>query len=174
MSIPTKKKGEDKEEHFKLFPEGVYDDVFVTGAVDGKSKSSGRDMLTLDLLLEHEGKEKTIKYFVTYSKYDDQGNVLLDEDGDPVQTFGLKNFIEALVDSAVDGDAGAEPGDLIGRRCGAEIEWETEEYKGRKRTRERVKWLNRHAEGPIVPGGEGAAAAPSAATDEGGEDDLPF
>lgn len=172
MAIPTKKKGPD-EERVELFPEGVYDAI-VVNATDGKSKSSGREMLTLGLLIQHPqdpAKEKELKHYVTYFKYDDAGNILTDDDGDPVQSFGCKAFIDALVDTSVDGENGAEPTALIGRRCLVDVEWEKEEWRGKWRTRERVRYLNRCEGGPIVPDGERVPAASAAADDE---DELPF
>ena len=175
MAIPTKKKGDDSSGgRQELWPEGEYD-AFVSGAVDGKSKSSSRPMLTLELTLQHPedpAKEKTINYYVTYHKYTKDGDVEYDADGDPVQSFSCKNFIEALVDTAVDGENGVESAALIGRRCKADVEWEKEEYRGKVRTRERIKWLNRHDDGPIVPGGEQPAPTGGAAADD--VDDLPF
>ncbi len=172
MAIPTKKKGDDPgRPGGDLWAEGEYD-AFVSGATDGKSKSSGRPMLTLELTLQHPqdpAKEKTVKYYVTYHKYDDGGAVVLDDDNEPVQSFSCRNFIEALIDETIDVN-GAEPAALIGRRCKADVEWEKEVYRGRERTRERIKWLNRHPDGPIIPGGE-VAASPQGEADE---DSLPF
>ena len=165
MGMPTKRS--ENADSRKLFPEDVYD-LLVVAADERPAKGSGRDMAVIDFELAFDSLEKTITHYVPYM-YESR-------DGGLAQSMFLDQLIGAL---CLDSDPEKlDPGELIGRRCRGELFWEKDEWpkgSGKFTTKERLRNLERHPDGPVFEGGtERVAQKQTAATAAVDDSDLPF